>query len=74
MWVPPGFGQGFLVLSDTADPVQDHRLLRAGARARLLWNDEHVNVAWPLQQVGDTPTLSGKDAVAKQWRDVELFD
>jgi dTDP-4-dehydrorhamnose 3,5-epimerase len=75
MWVPPGFGHGFLVLSDTADFLYKTTDYYAPTEERaLLWNDGHVNVAWPLWEVGGTPALSGKDAVAKQWGEVELFD
>jgi dTDP-4-dehydrorhamnose 3,5-epimerase len=74
MWVPPGFGHGFLVLSESADFLYKTTDYYAPAEERaLLWNDSHVNVAWPLGDVGGPPTLSGKDAGAKRWGAVELF-
>ncbi|RYF34363.1 MAG: dTDP-4-dehydrorhamnose 3,5-epimerase [Comamonadaceae bacterium] len=75
VWIPPGFGHGFLVLSDTADFLYKTTDYYAPQHERaLLWSDEHVAVDWPVQEVGGAPVLSGKDAVAKRWGDVELFD
>lgn len=74
VWVPPGFGHGFLVLSDTADFLYKTTDYYAPEHERaLLWNDEHVKVGWPLSDIGGSPTLSGKDAVGKRWVDAELF-
>jgi dTDP-4-dehydrorhamnose 3,5-epimerase len=64
LWVPPGFGHAFLVLSETADfLVQDHRVLDGAASiVRLRWNDPSVAVVWPL--AGVEPQLAAKDAAA----------
>ncbi|WP_366144460.1 dTDP-4-dehydrorhamnose 3,5-epimerase family protein [Candidatus Accumulibacter sp. ACC005] len=58
--VPPGFAHGFLVLSETADFLyKTTRVLRAGTRALLLWNDPEIGVDWwPLVVA---PCHSAKD-------------
>jgi dTDP-4-dehydrorhamnose 3,5-epimerase len=59
MYVPPGFGHGFLVLSETADVCYKCTDLYAPEHERtLLWNDPAVDVRWPL--TGE-PQLSDKD-------------
>ena len=59
MYVPPGFGHGFLVLSETADVCYKCTDLYAPEHERtLLWNDPAVGVRWPLE---GEPQLSDKD-------------
>jgi dTDP-4-dehydrorhamnose 3,5-epimerase len=75
LWVPPGFGHGFLVLSDTADFLYKTTDYYAPEHERtLLWNDPRVGVAWPLEGLGCEPRLSPKDAAGPRWEDAELFD
>ena len=60
LWVPPGCAHGFLVLSDVVDfcykvtapyePTLDRT---------LIWNDETINVEWPLTI---EPIISLKDS------------
>ena len=57
LWIPPGFGHGFLVLSDSADFLYK----TSGAYApehegAVRWDDPTVGVQWPLD--GLTPQLS----------------
>jgi dTDP-4-dehydrorhamnose 3,5-epimerase len=62
LWVPPGFGHGFCVLSESADVIYkctdfyapEHELT-------LAWDDPTVGIRWPLV-AGAAPVLSGKDA------------
>ena len=60
LWVPPGFGHAFLVLSDSADFLYKTTDYWAPQHERcLLWNDPAVGIDWPLQ--GRQPILSEKD-------------
>ncbi len=60
LWVPPGFGHGFVVLSDSADFLYKTTDYWAPQHERcLLWNDPAVGIDWPLE--GRAPTLSDKD-------------
>jgi len=74
MWVPPGFAHGFLVLSDDADvvyKVSDYHQL--GDEHALAWDDPHVGVQWPLQELDAPPTLSDRDRAAPHWNRVQLY-
>jgi dTDP-4-dehydrorhamnose 3,5-epimerase len=75
LWIPPGFGHGYLTLSDTADFLYKATDYYAPEHERaLLWNDEHAGVEWPLAELGIEPLLSAKDLAGKRWADCELFD
>ncbi|MGI4876793.1 MAG: dTDP-4-dehydrorhamnose 3,5-epimerase [Janthinobacterium lividum] len=72
LWVPPGFGHGFVVLSETADFLYKCTTLYAPANERaIVWNDPDLGIEWPLG--GATPLLSGKDAAASSFADAEVF-
>lgn len=72
LWVPPGFGHGFVVLSETADFLYKCTTLYAPANERaIVWNDPDLGIDWPLD--GATPLLSGKDAAASSFADAEVF-
>lgn len=75
LWIPPGFGHGYLTLSDTADFLYKATDYYAPEHERTLaWNDEHVAIDWPLEELGMAPLLSAKDLAAKRWAECELFD
>ena len=71
-WVPPGFGHGFLVLSEHADfqykctefySPEDDRGIR--------WDDESLGIDWPIQP-GSVPILSEKDLGLPELKNAEL--
>jgi dTDP-4-dehydrorhamnose 3,5-epimerase (EC 5.1.3.13) len=72
LWVPPGFGHGFLVLSDRADFVYKttEYWFREHERS-LRWNDPALGIAWPL---AGEPILAGKDAAAPLLAEAEVYD
>jgi dTDP-4-dehydrorhamnose 3,5-epimerase len=75
LWVPPGFGHGYLTLSDTADFLYKATDFYAPEHERALaWDDTHVAVEWPLAELGMAPVLSAKDAAGRRWPDCELYD
>jgi dTDP-4-dehydrorhamnose 3,5-epimerase len=75
LWVPPGFAHGFVVLSDSADFLYKTSDYYAPEYERALaWNDAHVGVQWPLEQLQRAPALSAKDAAAPTWASAEFFD
>ncbi len=60
LWVPAGFGHGFLTLEDGTDFQYKCTDLYAPALERCVaWNDPAVCIDWPLGDV--TPALSAKD-------------
>ncbi len=72
LWIPEGFGHGFLVLSETAEVLykttdgyypQGERCVR--------WDDPTLAISWPLDGIG-VPSVSGKDAVGPMLGEAEL--
>lgn len=71
-YIPPGFGHGFLVLSNEAiftykcttyyDPASD---------SGILWNDPAIGINWPLDQI-PLPSLSPKDLCLKPLRETNI--
>jgi dTDP-4-dehydrorhamnose 3,5-epimerase len=73
LWIPPGFGHGFLVLSETADFLYKTTEYWSPEHDRsLAWNDPTVGIEWPL--AGTAPTLAAKDASAPRLADADLYD
>ena len=73
LWVPPGFGHGFLVLSDSADFLYKTTDYWAPEHERCLaWNDPEVGIDWPL--AGRAPVLSAKDAQGLPLARAECFE
>jgi len=62
LWIPPGFGHGFLVLSDVAEFSYkcSGRYIQEAERT-LAWNDDKVGVEWPIPK-DVQPILSEKDS------------
>jgi dTDP-4-dehydrorhamnose 3,5-epimerase len=73
LWVPPGFGHGFLVLSETAKFEYKCTDYYAPEFERSIrWDDPDIGIQWPLAD-GEQPVLSSKDAVATIFKDAETF-
>jgi dTDP-4-dehydrorhamnose 3,5-epimerase len=71
LWIPPGFGHGFLVLSESADFLYKTTDYYAPKHERCIaWNDPDIGIQWPA---GLTPQLSAKDAAGARLRDAEVF-
>ena len=72
LWVPPGFGHGFYVLSPEAEFVYKCTELYAPEHERCIrWDDPELAVAWPL--LGQTPLLSAKDLAGVSLAEAELY-
>ena len=72
LWIPAGFGHGFLVLSDTAGfayKVTDY-YSPAGERT-IVWNDPDIAIEWPAPP--EDIIVSGKDKQGTKLRDAEVF-
>lgn len=60
LWVPPGFGHGFLVLSESADFLYKTTDYYAPQHERCIkWDDPSIGIQWP--DIGCPPVLSAKD-------------
>jgi dTDP-4-dehydrorhamnose 3,5-epimerase len=70
-WIPPGFGHGFLVLSELAEFLYKTTDYWAPEHERsVAWNDPDIGIAWPL---AGEPVLSAKDKAGTRLRDAEVF-
>lgn len=71
LWIPEGFGHGFLVLSPVAEVLYKATGFYAPQGERsILWNDPEIGIQWP--EIG-VPSLSKKDAAGKPLREAEVF-
>jgi dTDP-4-dehydrorhamnose 3,5-epimerase len=71
LWVPPGFGHGFLVTSESADFLYKTTDYYAPEHERcILWNDPAIGIQWPVE---GAPQLSGKDQQGKLLAQAETF-
>ena len=75
LWVPPGFGHGFLVLSEAADFLYKTTALYAPQWDRgVRWNDPEIGIQWPLAGLQTVaPALSGKDEIAPFLKNAEVY-
>ena len=71
LWVPEGFGHGFIVLSDVAEVVYNATDFYEPEYERcILWNDEDLKIAWPLD---GAPIISEKDQQGKSFRNADVY-
>lgn len=71
LWVPPGFGHGFLVLSGSADFLYKATDYYAPEHERCIrWDDSEINISWPA---GIEPKLSAKDAEGVALAEAEVY-
>jgi len=75
LWIPAGFAHGFVVLSDYADSLYKTTDYYAPELERTLaWDDRHLAIQWPLQDLRSNPVLSSKDEAAPGWDACEFAD
>ena len=71
LWIPEGFGHGFLVLSDTAEflyKTTDYYLPED--ERCVIWNDPDIAIEWPKDA---EPILSAKDRGGLPLSKAEVF-
>ena len=75
LWVPPGFGHGFVVLSEFADFLYKTTALYAPQWDRgVRWDDPAIAIEWPLVAANiSAPLLSAKDQVQPLLNDAEVY-
>lgn len=70
LWIPPGLGHGFLVLSDSADflyKTTDYYALEL--ERCIAWNDPDLAIDWPINGI---PNLSIKDSAGGAFNAIQL--
>src|SRR3546814_737745 len=71
LWVPEGFGHGFVVLSNSAEFLYKTTDYYAPQYERsILWNDPGIKIEWPLTE---EPLLSAKDKAASLLVDADIY-
>ncbi len=72
-FIPRGFAHGFVVLSDDAIfTYKVDNVYAPQAEAGIKWNDETVNVEWPVPAAD--VIVSDKDDKAVALKDAEIFE
>ena len=72
LWIPEGFGHGFLVVSETANVLYKTTGFYYPAGERCVrWDDPTLGISWPLDGIG-MPSVSSKDAAGSLLEDAEL--
>jgi len=72
LWIPEGFGHGFLVLSETAGfayKVTDY--YSAVGERTIRWDDEDLAIAWPISAAD--VVISDKDRDGMTLKQAEVF-
>jgi dTDP-4-dehydrorhamnose 3,5-epimerase len=73
LWIPEGFGHGFMVVSAEAECLYKTTDYWHPEHERCIrWDDPELAIRWPVQ--GVTPVISEKDAKGTSFRDAALFD
>ena len=71
LWIPPGFGHGFVVTSEYAEFLYKTTDYWYPEHERsLLWNDPALGIRWPL--TGE-PKLAAKDIAGKPLAQADTF-
>jgi dTDP-4-dehydrorhamnose 3,5-epimerase len=70
-WIPPGFGHGFLAMTEGVEVIYKMSEFWAPERERIIrWDDPDLAIRWPFD---GKPVLSKRDAQAPRFRDAEVF-
>lgn len=73
LWVPSGFANGFLVLSETAEFLyKTTNYYDPQSEVCLSWCDPTVNINWPIP-LGKQALLNAKDAAGLPWNQAPKF-
>jgi dTDP-4-dehydrorhamnose 3,5-epimerase len=74
MWIPPGFAHGFLVLTDFAEFLyKTTDYYDPQSECCLIWNDNSLNIKWPLDKIHIPPQLNLRDLKGLKWNDAPKF-
>ena len=76
LWIPEGFGHGFLTLSKVAD-VQYKVTKRWDKESEksIIWNDPDLKIDWPLNKLDShQPLISEKDSAGLTIKQAEKLD
>ena len=74
LFIPKGFAQGFVVLSDEAEFVYKCTdFYKGDDEGGILWNDPDIGIEWPIEDIGEENILlSEKDKLWKPLKDTDV--
>ena len=73
LWIPPGFGHGFVVLSEEAEFVYKCTDYYSKKHERVIrWDDADLNIGWPVNR--SELLLSEKDANGERFAECHCYD
>jgi dTDP-4-dehydrorhamnose 3,5-epimerase len=71
MWIPEGFANGFLVLTNDAEIIYKVTEKYSPQFERcILWNDNILGIKWPLN---NKPIISQRDALGVSFHNAEVY-
>jgi dTDP-4-dehydrorhamnose 3,5-epimerase len=71
LWIPEGFGHGFVVLSEMAEFLYRTTDYWAPEHERcIIWNDSDIGIRWPIDYA---PILSEKDGKGAAFKEAECY-
>lgn len=74
MWIPEGFGHGFLALQDDTHFLYKTTDVYSKACERAIrWDDPDIAIAWPILTASLSVSISHKDAEAPQLGQAEVY-
>jgi dTDP-4-dehydrorhamnose 3,5-epimerase len=74
LWIPEGIAHGFLVTSERADFLYKVTSpYDINAEHCIIWNDEDLNVQWPLHLLNNDPIISDKDKLGLSFKEAIKF-
>lgn len=70
-WMPAGFAHGFCVLGDEpADMLYKVTgLYNAAGEGGIRWDDQELAIAWPLDEMAQSPVISARDEEQQRFAD-----
>ncbi len=72
LWIPPGFGHGFVAMSEGAIvQYQASAEYHADSERSIVYDDPSIGIAWP--DVGGAFVLSDKDKAAPNVAQADVF-
>lgn len=73
LWIPQGFGHGFLALTERVKVLYKSTALYSAEHARSIrWDDATIGITWPTEHISKV-LVSENDASAPSLGDAEVF-
>lgn len=75
LWIPKGFGHGFLTLSENTQVLyKTTNYWNKDSERGIKWNDPEINISWPLESLEVSLNISEKDLNSSYLKDIKNED